>query len=134
MNSRTIFLSTLIVHGACRDQVDLFRTTFGDSVEITPNLCKQYAQSFNYTWAAQHLLSATALELYDETCATARELNEETCATAWKLYDETCATARKLNEETCATAWKLNKETCATAWKLYDETCASTFANLYIGD
>ena len=112
MNSRTIFLSTLIVHGACRDQVDLFRTTFGDSVEITPNLCKQYAQSFNYTWAAQHLLSATA----------------------WKLYEETCATARELNEETCATAWKLNKETCATAWKLYDETCASTFANLYIGD
>src|ERR1035437_4023857 len=105
MNSRTLLLSTLITHKACQEQVNLFRKTFGDSVEITPNLCKQHAQSFRFNWAATHLLSAPALKLYSETYAPALKLYNETYATALKLYDETYATAWKLYDETYATAW-----------------------------
>ncbi len=56
-------LQTLIDKRACKDQVALFREMFGDSVEITEELCASFAR-FDFTWAAQHLLSVAAWDDY----------------------------------------------------------------------
>ena len=121
MKHRTLLLSTLVNLKACEGQVNLFKQTFGDSVDITPELCKQHEHNFNFHWAAEHLLSASAWRIY-----------EETRASALKIYEETCAPARKIFDETGDSAWKIYKE--SIAWKIYKETCATTFANLYIGE
>lgn len=112
MKSRTLLLSTLVQPEVCSGQVDLFKQTFGDSVEVTTELCKKYASDFDWSWAASNLISASAQKIYDETCAPARKVCNEICASAWKIYDETCT----------------------SAWKIYYETRAETFANLYIGE
>ncbi len=57
-------LQTLIDKRACKDQVALFREMFGDSVEITEELCASSARKFDFTWAAQHLLSVAAWDDY----------------------------------------------------------------------
>jgi hypothetical protein len=56
--SRLLKLSTLIELGACSDQVELFRKTFGESVRVTEKLCLSVSDKFAWTWAASHLLSA----------------------------------------------------------------------------
>ena len=57
-------LQTLIDLRACQSQVDLFRTKFGESVDITPELCESVASDFDFEWAALELLKATALAEY----------------------------------------------------------------------
>jgi hypothetical protein len=56
--SRILKLSTLIDLGACPDQVELFRKTFGESVRVTEKLCLSVSDKFAWTWAASYLLSA----------------------------------------------------------------------------
>lgn len=53
-------LQTLIDLGACQPQVDLVRARFGESVDITPELCESVASDFDFEWAAENLLTATA--------------------------------------------------------------------------
>ena len=135
MKSRMITLAQLVEHRACESKRDLFKELFGDKVEITVELCIAVADKFDFSWAANNLLSASARKLYDETCAPAWKLYDETCAPAWKLYEETRAPAWKLYEETCAQALKLyNKETRAQALKPYEEACATAWANAYLGE
>ena len=122
-----ITIQQLINKDACQSQVDKFRELFGESVDVTPELCLSVASEFDWDWAARNFLSAAALKLYKETRAAALKLYEETRATALKLYKETRADACKLYKETSAPAWKLYEETCAAAWKLYEETCAAAW-------
>jgi len=115
-----ITLQQLIDADACADQRYLFKQKFGDSVEVTRELCISVADVFDWSWAAQHFLSAPALKVYHETYAS-----------AWNVYDETCAPALKVYDETRAQAWKVYNETRAPAWKVYDETCAAMFATAF---
>ena len=130
---KTITLQQLIDKDACKDQVELFKKTFGDSVEVTRELAIKYAQYFDFIWAADNLLDAPAWKIYKETIAPALKLYKETTAPAWKLYKETSDTASKLYEETIAPAWKLFVETRAPALKLYYETIAPAFVEAYLG-
>jgi hypothetical protein len=57
----TLKVQTLIRKGACRDQVSLFRATFGESVEVTEGLCLSIAGKFDFDWAAQNLLPQSVL-------------------------------------------------------------------------
>ena len=79
--------------GACEDQIEKFKTLFPEGVVLTEAACMDHAQTFNWGWAAEMLLTPKARKLYDETCAPARKLYDETCASARKLYHETCAPA-----------------------------------------
>ena len=152
---KTITLQQLIDKDACDYQVELFKKTFGDSVEVTRELAIKYAKDFAFDWAADNLLDAptrkiykktrdtamviynaseaTALTIYKETCAPARKLYDETCATANKIYNASEATASKIYEETCAPANKIYEETLAPARKLYYETSATAFVEAYLG-
>ena len=53
--TRTLTLQTLIDKHACLSQAELFGNTFGDSVEVTPELCLSVADKFDWDWAARHL-------------------------------------------------------------------------------
>jgi len=91
--------------GACQQQVRRFRRMFGTQVEVTPELAASAASEYDWVWAAENLLNATAWKAYEEARATAWQAYDEARATAWKAYEEARATARKAYEEARATAW-----------------------------
>lgn len=41
---------------ACPEQYRLFKDLFGEGVTVTTELCLQYADDFDWNWAARHLL------------------------------------------------------------------------------
>jgi hypothetical protein len=55
---KVITLQQLKEFNACKSQRILFKENFGDSVEISQELCVKFAQHFQFTWAAAALLSA----------------------------------------------------------------------------
>ena len=57
--------------GACQEQVDNFKELFPSGTVVTVELCVLHAQTFNWNWAAQHLLSAPAWAEYDRVEASA---------------------------------------------------------------
>src|SRR5208282_2710189 len=75
-----LHIQQLIDRKACQEQVDLFRAKFGESVDITEELCVSVATEFNFDWAAQELLTAPALAEYE--CVTAQALAEYERVTA----------------------------------------------------
>jgi hypothetical protein len=90
--------------GACTNQVALFAEMFPHGAHITEALCVRVASSFNWDWAAAHLLSqpawteykrirTSASAEYNRTCAPARAEYKRICASAWTEYNRTCAPA-----------------------------------------
>ena len=69
--------------GACKDQIEKFKTLFPKGVVLTEAVCMDLAQTLDWGWAAKMLLTPKALKLYDETCASALKLYNETCASAF---------------------------------------------------
>ena len=59
-------LKTLKDKKACVDQYNMFKHKFGQSVDITPELCVANAFVFDWDWAANNLLSASACIAKDE--------------------------------------------------------------------
>ena len=56
--------------GACPKQLDKFIELFPKGTEVTEALCVEHAQTFDWSWAAGHLLSAPAWAEYDKACAS----------------------------------------------------------------
>ncbi len=73
--------------GACRDQVELFRTTFGTSVTVTRALCLAHAEKFDWDWGAAHLLRPSMRAEYDRLRAPAQAKYERVRAAAGAEYD-----------------------------------------------
>jgi hypothetical protein len=107
---RTLKLSQLIAAKACQSQIDKFRARFGESVEVTRELCESVASEFDFDWAAANLLSALARAEYDRVRAA-----------AWAEY------ARVV-----ALAWDEYVRVRAPAWAEYDRVRAAAFADAYI--
>jgi hypothetical protein len=107
----TITLKQLRLKGACWEQADLFKAAFGEKVEVTMDNAVQYADKFDWTWAAEHLLPAPA----------------------WKAYLEAKAPAGKAYQEAVATAGKAYQKAMATVWKAYLEARATAFVNAALG-
>ena len=143
--SRILTLETLKSKKACNEQVELFQKMFGDSVEITPELCIKHAKYFYFNWAAKNLLSNAALNKYNaeknaawekydaERNAASDKYHAEENA-AWEKYDaERNAAYDKYNAEKNAALDKYHVEENA-AWEKYRDERASIFANAYIND
>ena len=82
-NSRVLTLQQLKDANACHEQVSLFQRTFGESVEVTVALAEQYAQQFNFGFAARHFLTAPALAEYVKVTAAARAEYDKVIAAAF---------------------------------------------------
>ena len=85
--SRVLTLATLIDKGACSSQVDLFRSRFGESVEVTAELCASVAAVFDWDWAARNLLSPPAWAEYERVRAPAWAEHERVTAPALAEYE-----------------------------------------------
>jgi len=87
--SRPLFLETLRNLAACADQRQRFADTFGESVDVTPELCVSVADQFSWDWAAEHLLSPEAWAEYERATRPAWAEFERVCAeTFGRLYVE----------------------------------------------
>ena len=91
--SRPLLLSTLVANDACRAQTDLFRQLFGESVEITEELCASVADKFDWRWAGRYLLSPVAAADYERVRAHASAEYERVRATAGAEYERAEAPA-----------------------------------------
>ena len=88
-----ITLKMLQDAGACHDQVVLFRKHFGRSVDVTRERCVEFADVFDWDWAARRLLSAPALAAYDAARAPALAAYHAARAPALAAYHAARATA-----------------------------------------
>jgi hypothetical protein len=119
MTMAILTLATLKAKGACADQCALFRSKFGDSVDVTPELCVSVAAQFDWGWAACNLLTAPALADY-----------ERATAAAWADYDRAkAAPARADFERATAAAWADYERARAAAWADYDRAKAPALAD-----
>jgi len=120
-----ITLRQLKLAGACNSQVELFRATFGNSVEVTLATCLEHAQKFDWTWAARHILSPAAWAEYEKVCDAAWA--EKVRASAWAEYNKARDAAWAEYDKICAAAGAEYDKICAAAGAEYDKICASAF-------
>ncbi len=154
--SRTLTLITLKTNNACNEQVELFQKLFGDSVEITPELCIKHANDFDFTWAANNLLSKSSLYKYRNIRDTEYAIYINERNTEWGKYltKETMArnkynisrntTSNEYNDKNSVVYKKYYAERKSASDKydnktntIYNKFCAekaSAFANAYIND
>jgi hypothetical protein len=125
--SRTLTLQTLIDEHACLSQAEFFGNTFGDSVEVTPELCLSVAYQFDWDWAARHLLSAWAD--YDRVRASAQADYDRATAPARADYVRARATALADYNRTTAPAWAHYSRARAHAWADYVRATAPAWAD-----
>ena len=103
--SRTLTLQTLIDEHACLSQAELFSNTFGDSVEVTPELCLSVADKFDWDWAARHLLSSVARADYVRATEACADDYDRVTAPAWADYVRATASAQADYNRATAPAW-----------------------------
>ena len=80
-----ITLEQLRAEKACPDQLAKFQELFGNSVEVTQELCIRHASDFDFGWAARHLLRASAWAECERVRAPAYAEYER--ATAGAFFD-----------------------------------------------
>ena len=114
---------------ACEDQCLLFAEKFGDSVDVTPELCESVAPIFNFEFAAYSFLTDTARAEYVRIRATAWAEYERIEAPA--EYERIRATATAEYERIRATAMAEYVRSEAPAWAKYKRTLARAFALAY---
>ena len=107
--SRPLTLETLLKRGACADQCQRFADTFGNSVDVTPELCVSVADQFDWAWAVWRLLSPEAQAEHERVCALARAEYERVRDSAQAKYERVYA----------------------PAWAEYWRVCAREFGRLY---
>ena len=86
-------LQTLIDLRACDEQVELFRAKFGESVDITPELCESVASEFDFDWAARNLLPPAALAEFKRVTDAAYAEYRRVRDTAYAEYKRVTAPA-----------------------------------------
>ena len=143
--SRTLHINRLIENDACGEQVELFRSTFGDSVDVTAELAVEMAGKFDITWAAENLLSASAWAEYDRVMApalteyyrvmaSARAEYDKVTAFAWAEYDKVKVSARAEYDKVAAFALAEYDNVMASAWPEHEKVMATAFATCYAED
>ncbi len=89
---------------ACADQAHLFKKLFGAEVSVTKARCLKHAQQFNFGWAANRLLPASARAEYLKATAS-----------AWAEYLKATASASAAYNKAIALAYN------ETAWAAYNK-------------
>ena len=91
--------------GACKEQVALFIELGGDEKTITAELCIEHADKFDWNWAANNLLKASASAEYERALAPALAKYERVTASAWAEYNRATASALAEYERVRASAF-----------------------------
>ena len=137
MKSRTLHISQLIASYACQPQVDLFREMFGDQVEVTVSLARKFGREFDIPFAANRLLSGSALVKYHAGYGSLMEKREALRAPIEARYKVECEPARMKHIATCESlsdALAKYNEECAPIWDDYMADRSALWADCYIND
>ena len=134
MTTRTLHIQVLIDKRAYQDQIDLFRKRFGESVEVSPELCASVASLFSWDWAAEKLLSDAARADYKRIRDAARADYTRIEAQAWADYMRIAATARADYKRIRDAARADYERIEAQARADYERIVATAFATAYIKD
>ena len=115
---------------ACEKQVTLFHSLFGQSVEVTEALCLEHVDKFDWDWAVQHLLTATAQAEYNRVMAPASAEYNRVMAAAWAKYNRVMAAAWVDYDRVIAAAWAKYNRVMAAARAEYTRAKAAAFGRL----
>ena len=83
-----ITLEQLKEHGACLEQMLLFKELFGKEVKVTVKRCVKYYNKFDWEWAAEHLLSNKMCKEYLNIRQLAWEEYLKIRRSAYKEYEK----------------------------------------------
>ena len=115
-------LQQLIDAKSCTQQVDLFRSLFGDSVEVTEESCVAVFDKFDWNFAARNFLTPAALAEYERVRAAAWDECVRVTAPAWAECVRGTAPARAEYDRVAAPAWvEYYRVTAAAFGRLYSE-------------
>ena len=123
---RTITVVELETNQACSSQVALFKRLFGESVEITEQLCLDHHVEFNWHWTAQHFLTAPALTEFSRITAPAWAEYTRIEDQAWSEFSR--ITDQAITDQARAEYVRIT----APAWAEYARIGAQAFARAYL--
>lgn len=105
-----ITYTLLLYKGACREQRRLFALLFPEGVEITPELCVQHANDFDWTWAAENLLTKAAYITFTDQRWAARLAFDQCTDRIGSDYYASLYAPRMTQDQKEAAADKFNAE------------------------
>jgi hypothetical protein len=137
----TITVKQLRMMKACDSQVELFKQTFGESVELTRELVLAHASKFDLHWFACDYLKGNKLEAYQKARASALEAYYREIASVWDAYNRETVSAWEACQKEIALAreaWQkersLAREACQkaidSAWEACHEAIAIIFCDV----
>ena len=127
-----ITVALLRSKGACEDQVDTFRSLFGDAAPLTVEAAVENAASFDWNWAADRLLSAPARVEYRKVHDAARAEYEKVRDADWAEYEKVRDAAWAEYRKVSAPARAEYEKVSDAARAEYQKVRACTFARLYL--
>ena len=104
--------------GACKNQVVLFQSIFGESVTLTKEVVKEHGHKFDVDWLAHKLLTHTQIIDYEAKRTLLYADYEAKCAPLWADY-----------LAKCAPLWADYLAKCAPLYADYLAKCASLDAD-----
>lgn len=117
--------------GACGDAVRRFKKLFGmGEVVVTEALCLAHAGKFDWTWAAENLLSEPAWVKYQRVVGPAEDEYERAVGPALAKYKRADARAWAKYERAIEAARGEYKRGVMSAWAAYERAAASAFGRL----
>src|SRR5882757_8417376 len=128
-----ITLADLDEAGACQSQRREFDRLFPEGVEVTPDLCEKYSDVFDWSWAAENLLSPSAWAEYEKVTASALAEYEKVTEPAWAEFDKVTASAWAEFDKVTASAWAEYEKVRASALAEYGKVDARAFGALFAG-
>lgn len=131
--SKIITYAQLKKLGACQDQLEIFKSKFGDSVKLTLKLVKANSSTFDFEWAAKSLLTSSAYAEYERTIAPAYAEYGRIRVSAYAEYGRTIAPALAEYGRTITPAYTEYERTRELAYAEYGRISAIAFFNLYTG-
>jgi hypothetical protein len=111
--------------------MDLFHTLFGDSVDVTDELCGSVAGKFDFDWAASRLLTRSARAEYARATKAAWAEYERATAPARDEYERATAVLEAEFKRATEAAGDEFKRARKSAGDEYVRATAVAFANAY---
>jgi hypothetical protein len=135
--SAKITVELLIVAEACQEQIDEFRSLFGEETTVTVAKARRVAHKLDFGWG-RYLLSKRGKAAFDEETREANAAFEEVKDAAWTAFDAATFDARAVfkkatdvdyedatyDDEVVAPAQIAYEKATAPAWAIYKKTLA----------
>ena len=130
-NPCTITLTQLTEKHACREQRELFKQTFGESVKLSEELVIKFASQFSINWCAENLLTSENNFLYEKQIAPLLAEYEKQHAPLLAEYEKQIAPLLAEYEKQRAPRYAEYQKQIAQLLAEYEKQRAIIFYTLY---